>query len=330
MSAKGFWEWMERAPESAARFSWNRRLGTNFERVAAVVLRPTEREAQWVPCPDQCCGGHRLVRAHSDGGGFLGVCDDDDPPCEDLNLTSDEARVWEMDYARLGRTVARALGCDARDKEMGSARCRQIGTFSGAGVPVVMVLPTSAAEFRECVNRMFLQLREHFILLAPTGRFMEASCHGLIKTAKAGFFDLGSLLALEADGRLRPLRNAAALFTPLVPKSEEPVTESEAMRVFALMRALDDGERKRKAPLSRVFQLLVLDGLSQEAVARECECVPSLVTLRVGEIEARMKRPVAELRALASRLSELNNVPSDTRARSIYRKGLTDDAEEDE
>ena len=94
---------MERAPESAARFSWNHRLGTNFERVAAVVLRPTERDAQWVPCPDQCCGGHRVVPVRHGGSGFVGVCDDDDPCCEDLRLTTEQVAVWKLDERRLGR-----------------------------------------------------------------------------------------------------------------------------------------------------------------------------------------------------------------------------------
>ena len=42
-------------------------------------------------------------------------------------------------------------------------------------------------------------------------------CHGILKAAKAGFFDLGSLLTLEADGSLRALRPAAELFTPYLP-----------------------------------------------------------------------------------------------------------------
>ena len=256
------------------------------------------------------------------------MCDDDDPPCEDLNITSDEARVWEMDYARLGRTVARALGCDARDVEMGSAWCRQIGTFSGAGVPLVMVLPTSAAEFRECVNRVFSQLREHFILLAPTGRFMEASCHGLIKTAKAGFFDLVSLLALEADGRLRPLRNAAALFTPFMPKSEEPASDHEARQLFALLKQLDAGQAVRKAPVSQVFRLYCLEGLSRAEVAKRCGCVESLVTLRLQEIERKLGRKPAELRDLSPEFERIEESLSDPRARRIHRRSAMEEGEE--
>ena len=328
MSAKSFWDWMERAPVEATRHEWNRRLGANFERVTAVVLRRTERDARWMSCPEGCCGGHRLVSQPD--GGFLAICNDDEPMCEDVSLTADEGREWEMDFPRLGRLVARALELAPRDVEMDSARCRQIGTFSGTGLPVVMLLPGSTREFRESLTQVFVRLREHFIVLAPTGRFMDATCHALLKSAKAGFFDLESLLRLEPDGTFRVLRSVGELFTPYLPEQEAAATENEAARVFALMRALDDGERKRKAPLGRVFQLLVLEGLSQEAVARQCECAPSLVTLRVGEMEARLKRPVTELRALASRLGEMGKVPTDSRAKTIYRRGLTDDTGEEE
>ena len=211
------WKRMEGAPEAASALAWRLRLEQDFQPVATLALRRTEREVRWVPCPDGCCGGHRVVPVRQGGGGFLGVCDDDEPMCEDLNLTDELVRVWEMDFARLGRAVARVLECAARDDEMGPSRTWQIGAFGAAGMPVVLTMPREAAEFRQAVAEVTLRLREHFILLAPTSRFMDATCHGILKTAKAGFLDLGSLLTLEADGSLRALRPAAELFTPYLP-----------------------------------------------------------------------------------------------------------------
>jgi hypothetical protein len=104
-----------------------------------------------------------------------------------------------------------------------------------------------------------------------------------------------------------------------------PASDSEAVRVFALMKSLDAGKGTRKAPLERVFRLLVLDGLSQEAAARRCQCSPGLISLRVADIERRMGRPVEQLRTLASRLGEMDASRGDERARAVYRRGLTDD-----
>ena len=231
MSAKGFWDWLDRAPVSGARCEWNRRLGTNFARVAAAVLRRTERDATWTPCPDGCCGGHRLVSQPD--GGFLAICNDDEPMCEDVCLTADEGREWEMDFRRLGRSVAQALHCEGCEEDLGVKCAWLIGRCSGAGLPVVLVLPGSTIEFREALTQVFVRLREQFIVLAPTGRFMDATCHALLKSAKAGFFDLESLLRLEPDGTLRPLRPAAELFAPYLPATAAPVAGREAGNVFA-------------------------------------------------------------------------------------------------
>jgi len=110
-----------------------------------------------------------------------------------------------------------------------------------------------------------------------------------------------------------------------LPARAEPVSDEAAVAVFALMKKLDDGARTRKAPLGRVFRLLILEGLSQEEVAVKCRCTPSLISLRVAEIERRMRRPLSELRLLATRLGEMNATVQDSRARKIYQRGLADD-----
>ena len=242
------WKTIEEAPVWASALGWRQRLDPHFEAVAALALRRTEREARSVPCPDWCCGGHRVVPVRYGGSGFVGVCDDDDPCCEDLRLTTEQVTVWELDERRLGRAVMRALGCEWRDEEMAPPRTRQIGAFSGAGMPVVLTLPREAAEFRQAVMEMTLRLREHFILLAPTSRFMDATCHGILKTAKAGFFDLGSLMTLEADGSLRALRTAGELFTPYLPgdvrqrnEDEPPAARNLFMKAGSVWRVVFDG-----------------------------------------------------------------------------------------
>jgi hypothetical protein len=112
-----------------------------------------------------------------------------------------------------------------------------------------------------------------------------------------------------------------------LPVRTEPVSDDAAVAVFALMKKLDEGARTRKAPLGRVFRLLILEGHSQEVVAVKCRCTPSLISLRVAEIERRMRRPLAELRLLAMRLGEMNATVQDSRARKIYQRGLVDDTD---
>ena len=133
---------------------------------------------------------------------------------------------------------------------------------------------------------------------------------------------------------LAELREQRALLTKLhvqigsmakdLPARTEPVSDDAAVAVFALMKKLDDGSRTRKAPLGLVFRLLVLEGHSQAVVAEKCRCTRSLISLRVAEIERRMKRPLSELRLLATRLGEISATVQDSRARKIYQRGLVD------
>jgi uncharacterized coiled-coil protein SlyX len=135
---------------------------------------------------------------------------------------------------------------------------------------------------------------------------------------------------------LAEMREQRALLTKLhaqigsmakeLPSRTEPVSDDAAVAVFALMKKLDDGSRTRKAPLGRVFRLLILEGHSQAVVAEKCQCTRSLISLRVAEIERRMNRPLSELRLLATRLVEINTTVQDSRARKIYQRGLIDDA----
>ena len=137
---------------------------------------------------------------------------------------------------------------------------------------------------------------------------------------------------------LAELREQRALLTKLhaqissleLPSRAEPVSDDAAVAVFALMKKLDDASRTRKAPLGRVFRLLVLEGHSQAVVAVKCRCTPSLISLRVAEIERRMQRPLSQLRLLATRLVEINTTVQDSRARKIYQRGLVDDTSDGE
>ena len=135
---------------------------------------------------------------------------------------------------------------------------------------------------------------------------------------------------LLPSGLLQTRKSGGESFSAYLPEQEDAVTEGEAVRLFALMKSLDSGRKKEKAPRGKVFMLLVLERRTQAYVAREFECSPGLVSLRVRQIEKTMKRPLAELQRFASRLDEMDAADKDPRARTLYRKGLTDDTGNDE
>ena len=85
------------------------------------------------------------------------------------------------------------------------------------------------------------------------------------------------------------------------------MNQGEAQRVFALMQSLEDGPKVRKAPLVRVFRLLVMEGRSQEQAAADCGCASSLISMRVSAIEQVMGVPITRLRALGTQLGRMES-----------------------
>ena len=168
-----------------------------------------------------------------------------------------------------------------------------------------------------CLNRVpsgFCQFRQHLCLVAPHPDFIMELPQKIEQV-------------LQTVDRLVCGQKKLLLAAPVA--TVEPVSDAEAVRVFGVMERLGDGDRNLKAPLDLVFRLLVFKGFSQRAVAVKCECSPGLISARVAEINRRMGRPVAELRALASHLSEMEVVVKDSRARKIYQPGLVDDTEDE-
>ncbi len=99
--------------------------------------------------------------------------------------------------------------------------------------------------------------------------------------------------------------------------------ESEARRVFGLMKRLEGGAKQRKAPLGTVFRLTV--GLSQRATARRCGCVAPLISRRVRTIEARLGMSVERLRNYASTILEMETAVKRERFRKKKRGAPSDE-----
>jgi hypothetical protein len=116
----------------------------------------------------------------------------------------------------------------------------------------------------------------------------------------------------------------------LEPRAEVPITEEEAKRVFMLMKSLEGGRKQHKAPLPVVFRLTVLEGRSQAWVARDCECVPALISRRVKVIESRFGMPLERLRNFASVLAEMERSVKGDGCRTRKRGAPRDEAAEDD
>ena len=90
------------------------------------------------------------------------------------------------------------------------------------------------------------------------------------------------------------------------------------------MQRLEDGPKLRKAPLYKVFRLVIRQGLSQRETATRCKCVESLISARVATIERVFGMSVERLRSFASELRSLESAAKGERTRK-KKHGRPDD-----
>ncbi|MBI3871006.1 MAG: hypothetical protein HY299_20950 [Verrucomicrobia bacterium] len=309
----------------AVQAVWQELLGEDFDAVAQVYLDKTTEKANSYPCQSGCECAHRIV-THDDGQ-IVGVCQCEPESCSDISLSPADVTLWEFNHRALAGAIIRAFECDWKDGDLGVPRTRQIGAFGAASMPIILTIQYDSNSLRHVVAELAARLGKGFILLAPTSRFLTASSQALLKGAKAGFYDLESCLTVLPNGALQARTKAGVLFSPWLPEQEAPLKTGEAQRVFGLFRKLSSDRRHRKAKLAEVFELTVLQGLSQREAARRCNprCVPGLISARVREIEQQFGRTIRSLRNFASEIREMET--SVKGPRKPHRRGGYNPAE---
>jgi len=188
-------------------------------------------------------------------------------------------------------------------------------------VPVVLAVQESRDDFGHAVAGLAAKLGMPFILVAPTNHLMDARGLEILKGARGQCFDMESLVLLLPSGAVQAKQNPMEVFAAFLPGSSGPAPEDVARQVFATLEKLDSQGDWRKAAPSKVLRLYYGKGLSRREVAKRCGCVAGLITLRLQQIEGALKMTRAELLGLSSHLQRIEDSLSDSRARSIYRKG---------
>ena len=306
----------------AVPVEWRAYLGKDFDGFKAAFLRTKPETAKSFPCPRECGCAHDVV--HRKAGSFVAVCGCEPCNCADIPLKAEDVALLELNTAKLGRAVANGFGCDVKDVGLGLPGTKQIAAFGNAALPVVLTIQTDRASFAGVVAQLVAKLKEHFILLAPSNRFLDANSSGLLKSAKAGFFDLESNLIFLPGGKFQARKSSGELFSPFLPQNEEAMTDNEAKQFFAGLKKLELESNYRKAPVTRVFQLYCLEKQSRNEVAKACHCVPSLITLRLKAIEKKLGRKPLELRGISSHFDGIADSLTDSRARRIDRERAID------
>jgi len=87
--------------------------------------------------------------------------------------------------------------------------------------------------------------------------------------------------------------------------AQPPINQGEAERIFAVLQRLRSKRAGMMAPLYDVFVATVLEGRSQRAAAKSCDCSPALLSKRVGELEKEFGLPLKQLQNYTQPLLEM-------------------------
>ena len=114
--------------------------------------------------------------------------------------------------------------------------------------------------------------------------------------------------------------------------SEDQAQLGIAAKVFQLLTALDPENKIRKAPPIKVFLLRFRRNLEPAEIARQCRCHRTLIFARLRQFEEKLPWKPHQLRELSAHVEAMQDTLTDSRARSIYRKGASngDDGDDDE
>ncbi len=193
------WPALEAIPGAQATLAeWRDRLGADLPSLQA-LLRPTDQFAASIPAAGDPYTSYQVVWHAADD--IVGVHDCGGPT---ITLTKADVLIYRLDYQRLIRHVAAALGLEtALAVVEGIPHTYRIGTyrpFAGFAFSTYLTLPLESADLQYAAEKILSMDDEPIILLAPTGNRMRPACKSLLVQRKACFLPLSESIETDSQG----------------------------------------------------------------------------------------------------------------------------------
>jgi hypothetical protein len=307
---------------------WRARLRAHHDTFSGAYLRTRKTTVTSIPCPQGCGCAHEVVR-HGDES-LVAICRCEPWNCDDVTLTEADVELWELNEEKLGRELAKALDIDTRTRPLDIPGVMQIGAFGRAALPVVLVIRGEQEELRGAVVELVARLKERFIVLTPTSRRWDFRVKELLASAKAGLFELESLMTLDPQGRLHAAKRGNELFEPYLPAAEEKAPEEIVSSALELVKRLDSDMGVKAPTLITVFRLYCGTALTAQQVADRCGCSKGTIINRLALLRKKTGVDPDKMRAYASHIEKTQEAMTDSRARSIRASAVLDDEDDDQ
>lgn len=204
MAKRGFWSACEILGDPATvEAEWKQLAGDDYE-AARTFLRPAEELATSYPClRSYACGCYHQVVIHSDDD-IVAVCTCNPRSCETISLSKSDIIIYELDRAKLHRTIADALSLETGCNDISqSKRVLFVGSFSpcaGCQVPAYFAITCGCDDFRNVVLSTIAKSCEPFILITPTGEFCDTDCNEILARNNSMNLALSDILVIDENG----------------------------------------------------------------------------------------------------------------------------------
>ena len=117
-------------------------------------------------------------------------------------MTIEDITPLDVNRARLGRALCKALLLNSKTAEFGLPFTTQIGSWSANAVPAILTILPDHEAFRRVVPDLVATLNQPFILLAPTANHLDARSLAHLSRVRAAFFPLETTVTLTGEGAL--------------------------------------------------------------------------------------------------------------------------------
>lgn len=257
------------------------------------------------------------------------MCRCDPWNCDDIRLTEADLTVYELNWSKLGRALANAFGFTVKNNGLTLSGTVQIGAYGSTSLPIILTIQHERSEFFGQIAELAARLRDSFILLSPTNRFVDAKCKELLANCRAGFFDLENHIYLTKQGSIQARKPGAELFARFLPEESEPIPEDAARHAFHLIEQLESEKVIKSPSVLTVFRLYCGKAMTAEKVALKCGCSKGTVINRLKLIREKTGMEPEALRRFSSHFDKIEDDIRESKASYIHRKRLIDDCEDD-
>ena len=199
------WQTLEKIPGLlGVTAAWQEACGDDFGFLRQ-FLRSTDTLGSLYPCPFPTRGYcPRKIIDHGDGD-LVAICRDPHQVCPNVAIDASAALLHELNLAAFTNAISTVLGIQPQQPKPRFAGVWGIGLSTRAltrGCAAFLLIHARQPAFVESLRRLALEVVGRFLVLAPTGAFLDVECQQLLRSRRITFIALEESILRDDAGQL--------------------------------------------------------------------------------------------------------------------------------